>query len=105
MWDFDSHVPDAKIRGQVSNNAQNLNGRPSSDPAIAIEKAEQQAQVQQVLAAMKPRAAKLLFLRHSGFSYAELADSLNLALGSIGTLLNRAERDFKARYAALYGGE
>jgi RNA polymerase sigma-70 factor (ECF subfamily) len=47
---------------------------------------------------MKPRSASLLILRQSGMTYAEIADALDLAPGSIGTLLARAEREFEAHY-------
>jgi RNA polymerase sigma-70 factor (ECF subfamily) len=54
---------------------------------------------------MKPRAAKLLMLRHTGLSYAEVAEALNVAPGSVGTMLARAERDFERRYRQMYGDE
>jgi RNA polymerase sigma-70 factor (ECF subfamily) len=49
---------------------------------------------------MKPRKAELLILRHTGHSYAEIADILGIASGSVGTLLARAEKDFERRYRA-----
>jgi RNA polymerase sigma-70 factor (ECF subfamily) len=42
-----------------------------------------------------------LILRHSGLSYIELAEALDLAPASIGPLLVRAEREFEKRYRAL----
>ncbi|MEM7346205.1 MAG: sigma factor-like helix-turn-helix DNA-binding protein [Chloroflexota bacterium] len=54
---------------------------------------------------MKPREAKLLLLRHSGLSYKELAATLNVAPGSIGSLLTRAERKFSKKYAAMFPEE
>ena len=76
--------------------------RPATDPAEIVESNEQQRRVRQVLAQMKPRQAKLLTLRHSGLSYQELAVTLNLAPGSIGSLLTRAERAFAQRYRLAY---
>jgi RNA polymerase sigma-70 factor (ECF subfamily) len=58
-----------------------------------------------ILAEMKPRDAKLLLLRHSGLTYKELAVALNLAPGSIGSLLTRAERAFAKRYRLAYPEE
>jgi DNA-directed RNA polymerase specialized sigma24 family protein len=52
---------------------------------------------------MRPRAAQLLLLRHSGLSYTELSNVLGVAVGSIGTLLVRAEREFEQEYRALEG--
>jgi RNA polymerase sigma-70 factor (ECF subfamily) len=54
---------------------------------------------------MKPRDAKLLLLRHSGLSYKELAVVLNVAPGSIGSLLTRAERAFAKKYRLAYPDE
>ena len=68
------------------------------DPARAFERRETQAGVRRVLAEMKPRAAQVLVLRHSGLSYAEIAAALNVAPGSVGTLLARAEKDFARRW-------
>jgi RNA polymerase sigma-70 factor (ECF subfamily) len=70
----------------------------SPDPAIEAERSEDIHRVRKILYQMKPRNAKLLMLRASGFSYAELAATLGLASGSIGTLLVRAEADFAERY-------
>jgi len=44
-------------------------------------------------------------LRHAGLSYKELAEALDVAPASIGTLLARAERAFEARYRAIAGSE
>jgi len=71
------------------------------DPAVEAERREGQQLVRQILAQMKPRAAKLLILRHSGLSYAEIAEVLNIAPSSVGTLLARAEKVFEQRYRAL----
>jgi RNA polymerase sigma-70 factor (ECF subfamily) len=73
------------------------------DPAEALERAEQREQVRRALAQLNPRDAKLLVLRHSGLTYAEVAAALGLAPGSIGTLLARAEKDFEDCYRALQG--
>ena len=73
------------------------------DPAAETERDEMQQRVRQVLAQIKPRAAKLLILRHSGLSYAEIAEVLNIAPGSVGTLLARAEKAFEKQYRARFG--
>jgi RNA polymerase sigma-70 factor, ECF subfamily len=54
-----------------------------------------------VLARLSERQVQLLLLRQAGLSYAELADALGVAPGSIGTLLARAERAFRQAYAEL----
>jgi RNA polymerase sigma-70 factor (ECF subfamily) len=72
-----------------------------ADPAEEVERDERRARVRDVLAGMRPRAARILILRHSGLSYAEIAASLGVAPGSVGTMLARAEREFERRYRAL----
>ena len=71
------------------------------DPAKESERLEEIQRVRQILSLMKPRDAKLLILRNSGFSYTELAVTLEVAPGSIGTLLVRAEADFEKRYRRI----
>ena len=50
---------------------------------------------------MNPRGAQLLVYRMMGLSYAQIAAAVNVAPGSVGTLLARAERVFEQRYRAL----
>jgi RNA polymerase sigma-70 factor (ECF subfamily) len=75
------------------------------DPTQVAERHDTQARVRQILAEMKPREAKLLLLRHSGLSYKELAATLNVAPGSIGSLLTRAERAFAEKYRQAFPEE
>ena len=71
---------------------------PGWDPAQQVEKTQDRQQVRMALARMKPRSARLLLLRHSGLSYAEIAAALEIAPGSVGTLLARAEDEFEREY-------
>jgi len=61
--------------------------------------------VRAVLASIKPARAQLLILRSSGLSYKELADVLEVKMSGIGTMLNRAEEEFRDRYLALWPNE
>jgi RNA polymerase sigma factor (sigma-70 family) len=61
--------------------------------------------VRAVLASIKPAQAQLLILRSSGLSYKELADVLDAKMSGIGTMLNRAEEEFRDRYLALWPNE
>lgn len=70
----------------------------SPDPELTLEKLQERERVRITLAGMKPRSAKLLILRHSGFSYREIARVLEIKPGSIGKLLSRAENEFKKKY-------
>jgi RNA polymerase sigma-70 factor, ECF subfamily len=64
---------------------------------------EEQDQVRSVLAAIDPRKAEMLLLRSHGFSYSELASTLDLNSASIGTLLSRAEQSFRKEFVNRYG--
>ena len=72
-------------------------GRPIN-PGEAVERAEVCRRVRKVLSKMKRRAARILILRHSGLSYAEIATAVGVADSSVGTLLSRAEKEFERRY-------
>lgn len=61
--------------------------------------------VRAVLASIKPSQAQLLVLRSSGLSYKELSESLNVKMSGVGSMLNRAEEEFRNRYLALYPNE
>lgn len=74
-------------------------GAADSTEALA-EREEQRCEVQQALSTLPQRQMQLLLLRYAGLSYKELAETLNLAPGSIGTLLSRAERAFAQVYGA-----
>ena len=71
---------------------------PALDPEVELVRAEERAGVRAALADLPERQGKLLLLRHAGFSYAEIAAVLEVAPGSIGTLLVRAERAFLEAY-------
>jgi DNA-directed RNA polymerase specialized sigma24 family protein len=84
---------------------QDLETRAAANPAQIVERVEKQRQVRRILVGMKPQAASLLLLRSAGFRYAELAETLQIPLSSIGTLLNRAEKEFEKRYVTQFGEE
>ena len=61
------------------------------DPEHVLEASEDRRQVRQALARLAPKPATVLVLRASGLSYTEVAQSLGVGVGQIGTLLRRAE--------------
>jgi RNA polymerase sigma factor (sigma-70 family) len=61
--------------------------------------------VRQVLSLLKPAQAQLLILRSAGMSYKEIADALAVKATSVGTMLNRAEEEFRNRYGAVHPNE
>jgi RNA polymerase sigma-70 factor (ECF subfamily) len=80
---------------------------PSSDrgPLENVIAEEKRARVRAVLASVRPAQAQLLILRASGLSYKELGEVLGIKASGIGTMLNRAEGEFRSRYLELYGNE
>ena len=70
----------------------------SGGPLLDVLRAEQQRAVRRALAALPERQRACLLLRHAGFSYAEIAATLDLAVGSVGVLLARGERAFRDAY-------
>lgn len=78
-------------------------GQPGALDAMLLE--ERRGRVQAVLAMLKPRDAQLLLLRSTGMAYRELAGTLGIQPGSVGTLLARAEAEFERRFRARYGDE
>ena len=77
----------------------------SGGPLDDVLRDERCRRVRAVLASIKPAQAQLLVLRSSGFSYKELAIALDVKMSGIGTMLNRAEEEFRKRYLALYQHE
>jgi RNA polymerase sigma-70 factor (ECF subfamily) len=80
-----------------------LDNDPPGNPAALVEQAQERQQVRKVLSLMKPRAAQVLILRHSGMSYAEIASALDVSPASVGTLLARAEREFEGCFLKASG--
>ncbi len=71
------------------------------DPENEAVRREEQALVQSVLVEMPDRARAVLTLRQAGCSYAEIATTVGIAPGSVGTTLVRAEAQFRQRYEAV----
>ena len=71
-------------------------------PEELLASRQEQQRIDVVLSAIGPRNAALLALRSSGFSYAELASALELNPASVGTLLARAQREFRKEYIERY---
>jgi RNA polymerase sigma-70 factor, ECF subfamily len=73
------------------------------NPLDEVLRDERRNLVRAVLAALRPAQAQILILRSSGLSYNDLAQSLGVQRGSVGTMLARAEREFEKRYLEMYG--
>ena len=64
---------------------------------------EEQEQVRRVLAALPARDAELLLLRANEVRYEEIAATMRLNMGSVGTLVGRAKAAFRKEYVKRYG--
>jgi RNA polymerase sigma factor (sigma-70 family) len=73
----------------------------SSGPSDVVVRNEEQAAVRRALAEVPERQRECLLLRHSGYSYIEIAATLGIAIGSVGVLLARAEHAFRTHYRRL----
>jgi RNA polymerase sigma factor (sigma-70 family) len=74
-------------------------------PSRLVVRAEERAMVRRALADVPERQRECLLLRHSGYSYAEIADTVGVAIGSVGVLLARAEQAFRSNYRRLEGNQ
>ncbi|MGH9412784.1 MAG: RNA polymerase sigma factor [Terriglobales bacterium] len=77
-------------------------GHPAGTPQSALEQRERVAQVRRALRRLRPQQARLLWLRHEGAPYREVAGALGVQPGSVGTLLARAEAAFAASWRARH---
>lgn len=65
--------------------------RSSAGPEEILLGHEAGAQVREALGRLPMRSAMVLVLRHSGLSYAEVAEAMGVGVGAVGTMLRRAE--------------
>ena len=99
----DRRRADARLlRATRLDGALNPERSPDDDdsPPHALLRAEVRDEVRAALAALPERQRACLLLRHAGHSYAEIAATLGIAIGSVGVYLARGERAFRAAYQA-----
>jgi RNA polymerase sigma factor (sigma-70 family) len=73
------------------------------EPDVTVVRAERQRQVREALDRLSPRDRQVLLLRHTGFSYREIAVALAMPETSVGTTILRAGAAFRASYQELHG--
>ena len=74
--------------------------RPAAGPDADFERSEAVAQVRAALARLNERDREALLLKAEGFGYDEIASTLGLAKGAVGTTLARARRRLVEAYRA-----
>jgi len=67
----------------------------SISPEELVVASEQEGEVRAALGRLPRHAATVLALRHSGLSYAEIAEAMEVRVGQVGTMLRRAEARFR----------
>lgn len=77
-----------------------VRGTPTPEELLSARQEQQRVDV--VLSVIEPRHAELLLLRGQGLTYDELASTLELNPGSIGTFLSRAQQAFRKEYLKRY---
>ena len=68
------------------------------NPESQIVRREEQERVRAALNAIPDSLRACLVLRHSGYSYGEIAATLEIAIGSVGVYLARGERAFRGQF-------
>lgn len=63
-------------------------------PERTLERREARERAREALDTLQPRDREILLMRYSGFSYKEIAEAIEVAATSVGTLLARAESRF-----------
>jgi RNA polymerase sigma-70 factor (ECF subfamily) len=94
-----------RVRYEQTSSDELQNAAVSVGPLDALLVEEKRARVRAVLASIRPAQAQLLILRASGLSYKEVAEALDMKPSGIGTMLNRAEAEFRERYVQMHGTE
>jgi len=80
---------------------------PQGSPAAEkeVEQRDMVTAVRRTLTRLPPRQVQLLLMRQMDFSYADCAAAIDVAPGSVGTLLARAARAFRKAYEEEFGRE
>ena len=73
-------------------------GDPAPGPGQLLEGAAEAERVRAAIDHLRERERQLLLLRAEGYDYREIAAALDLNVASVGTLLARAKRAFRAAY-------
>lgn len=68
------------------------------DPLTLVTEMDDAARVRKNLAALPDRQRNVLLLRATGHSYSEIAEIVDVKLGSVGTILARAERALRKEH-------
>ena len=79
--------------------------RPTEGPDVEFERQERSASVHAALATLGDRDREALLLKAEGFNYEEIAATLGLSKGAVGTTLARARRRLVEAYRSEARGK
>lgn len=85
--------------GQVEESVGFSLAAPSAEQLV-VDREELQL-IRQALAELKPRDRMVLLMKFSGHNYEEIASTLDISKGSVGTFLARARERFRQTYQRL----
>ena len=88
-----------KLQGNVPTAA------PETPPDVAAERQERIVKVRAALARVSERDRTMLLMREEGFKYDEIARAVDVAPGSVGTLLARAAKRFEKAFTEMRAEE
>lgn len=87
-----------RLRLLTPGRGERVHSDPAPSPDEAVEAKETQRRVRLTIDRLPERERRMLLLRAEGYSYREIAMALEINETSIGTLLARAQREFRQRY-------
>jgi RNA polymerase sigma-70 factor (ECF subfamily) len=102
LWRDDRRKSGRRLR-LLESAGQHVGPSETADPAESLIRTERQQQVRAALDRLTERDRQALLLRHSGFSYREVATALKMPEASVGTTLVRAGAAFREIYQELHG--
>ena len=95
---------DARRRHHLTLLAAESRDQQAPAPDTALERAQEQAVARRALDALSERDRNALLMREEGLDYHEIAEALELTVGSVGTTLSRARKRLVEAYEALQRG-
>ena len=104
LWRVTTNTSLNRIRGRSRERTRlQVAGRAAGEahadaPEDVVVRRNEADRVREILADLSERQREVLMLRHSGVSYADISAATGLAPSSVGTVLARAERAFRAAY-------
>jgi len=95
---------DASRRRHLTLLAEEERGRFAPSPEVSLERAQEQALARRALDVLAERDRNALLMKEEGLDYTEIAEALEISVGSVGTTLSRARRRLVEAHEALQSG-